>query len=232
MKKEKIVFSIVIFIVSALLVASAYIQIRTVEKTNLLGIESMREEELREEIVEWKAKYNEISEKLNMNQQKINEYTNNIKNNQLSSELLDKELSEYNMLVGKTNVIGNGIIIKITDIYGNGLAASSLVDLINELKYAEAEAISINGQRIINMTDIVEIADKYILINGERISGPYEIRVIGNQEKLEEVLNYPDTGFISYYKSMGYKIELNKQNDVKINAYKKPIVLKYINEGE
>ena len=47
-----------------------------------------------------------------------------------------------------------------------------------------------------------------------------------------EVLNYPDTGFISYYKSMGYKIELNKQNDVKINAYKKTIVLKYINEGE
>ena len=135
MKKGKIVISIVVFFLSILLVASMYIQFRTVEKTNSMGIEAMREDELRQEVLNWKNKYNEVDEKLQSNNEKINEYSQIIQNNQQSSELLDKELKEYNMLVGKTNVTGDGIVLKLSDNQEVSFTASNLIYLINELKY-------------------------------------------------------------------------------------------------
>lgn len=231
MEKGKITISIVVFFISVMLVSLIFIQFRTVEETNSMGIESMREDELRQEILEWKTKYNEVEEKVESNNQKIEEYSKIVQNNQQASELLDSELKEYNMLVGKTNVTGQGIVLKLTDNSNMSYTASNLVYLVNELKYAGAEAISINGQRIINSTDIVGInSNQYILVNGERVVSPYEVKAIGNKDEIEKIINFPNEGFFQYYKNKGYTIEMNYQDDIKINAYNKEITLKYIKE--
>lgn len=70
MEKGKITISIVVFFISVMLVSLIFIQFRTVEETNSMGIESMREDELRQEILEWKTKYNEVGEKVESNNQK------------------------------------------------------------------------------------------------------------------------------------------------------------------
>lgn len=229
MEKGKITISIVIFMITTMLVALMFIQFRTVEETNSIGIESMREDELRQEILNWKTKYNEIDEKIKSNNQKIEEYSNTIQNNQESSALLDNELKEYNMLVGKTDVVGEGIILKLTDNQDYSYTASNLVYLVNELKYAGAEAISINNQRIINTTDIVGInSNQYILVNGERIVGPYEIKAIGNKDEFEKIINFEKEGFVPYYKAKGYTIEMKYQDNIRISSYSKEISVKYL----
>lgn len=231
MEKGKVTISIMAFFVTIMLVSSMFIQFRTVEETNSMGIESMREDELRQEVLSWKNKYNEIDEKLQSNNKKIEEYSNMIKNNQQSSELLDNELKEYNMLIGKTNVIGDGVVLKLTDNQEMSFTASNLVSLVNELKYAGAEAISINNQRIVNSTDIVGINNnQYILVNGERIVSPYEIKAIGSEEEFEKLLNFPENGFVPFYKKRGYAINMETQKDIKINAYDKEIALKYLKD--
>lgn len=230
MEKGKITISIVVFFVSIMLVSSIFIQVRTVEKTNSLGIESMREDELRQEMLNWKSQYNELDEKIQSNNQKINEYSSIIQNKQEASDLLDKELSEFDMLVGKTNVIGDGVELILTDTDDVSFSASNLINLVNELKYAEADAISINDQRIINSTEIVSINSKYILVNGERVVSPYVIKAIGNQDKFEEILNFPNEGYVPAYKKRGYTIEMNKKSNIRINAYNKDINLKYVTE--
>lgn len=233
MKKDKITISIIVFFVSIMLASSMFIQFRTVEKTNSMGIESMREDELRQEIMNWKTKYNEVDEKIQLNNQKIEEYTNIIQNNQQASELLDSELKEYNMLVGKTNVIGEGIVLNLVDTSEQSFSASNLTYLVNELKYAGAEAISINNQRVINSTDIVSINNnQYILVNGERIVSPYEVKAIGNRDELDKILNFKYEGFVPYYKSKGYTIDISFQSNIRIPAYDKEITLKYIKEEE
>lgn len=231
MNKGKITISIVVFFVTAMLVASMYIQFRTVEESNSIGIEVMREDELRQEVLSWRNKFNEINEKIESNNQKINEYTNIIQNNQQSSEVIDTELKEYDMLVGKTNVTGCGVVLKLNDNNEMSFTASNLIYLVNELKYAGAEAISINGQRIINNTDIVGINNnQYILVNGERIVGPYEVKAIGNKEEFDKILNFKDSGFIPYYRNKGYSIEMNYSDNIDINAYNKDISLKYLKD--
>ncbi len=231
MNKGKITISIVVFFITTMLVASMYIQFRTVEESNSIGIEVMREDELRQEVLSWRNKFNEIDEKIESNNQKINEYTNIIQNNQQSSEVIDTELKEYDMLVGKTNVTGCGVVLKLNDNNEMSFTASNLIYLVNELKYAGAEAISINGQRIINNTDIVGINNnQYILVNGERIVGPYEVKAIGNKEEFDKILNFKDSGFIPYYRNKGYSIEMNCSDNIDINAYNKDISLKYLKD--
>lgn len=232
MDKGKKVISIVVFLITVVLVSLISIQFKTVEETNSIGIETMQEEELRKSIVEWKLKYEEVNNKVEANYGKIGEYTNVIQNNKQASEMLDNELAEYNMLVGKTNVVGEGIVLKLSDSFARTYSSGNLVYLINELKYAGAEAISINGQRIINMTDIVTIQEKYILINGQKINAPYEVKVIGDRSKLKEVLEFPKDGFIDDYRNQGYLIEMTESNEVHIPAYNQEIELKYLKEVE
>ena len=231
MEKGKVTISIIVFFITIVLVSLTFIQFRTVEETNSIGIETMREDELRQEVFNWKSKYNEVDEKIASNNQKIQEYTSIIKNNQQSSELLDEELKEFNMLVGKTSVTGNGVVLKLTDSPEQSYSASNLIYLVNELKYAGAEAISINNQRIVNTTDIVGInGNQYILVNGERVVSPYEVRAIGNQDEFDKILNFAQAGFVPHYKSKGYTIEISFQSNIRINAYDKEITLKYIKE--
>ena len=232
MEKGKGIITFVIFLISIMLVALISIQVRTIENSNSMGIESMQEDELRAQVSEWKTKYEEIHSKVDSNNQKIDEYTNTIQNNKQSSELLDKELNEYNMLVGKTNVTGSGVVLKLTDSFITSYTSSNLSYIVNELKNAGAEAISINGQRIINMTDIVMIQTRYILINGERITAPYEVKVIGDKNKLNEALTFPNEGLIDYYRNKDYTIEMSIQDNIHIPAYNKEINLKYIEEAK
>ena len=64
MEKGKVTISVVIFFITAMLVSLMFIQFRTVEETNSLGIEDMREDELRQEMIRWKTQFEEIDSKL------------------------------------------------------------------------------------------------------------------------------------------------------------------------
>ena len=61
--------------------------------------------------------------------------------------------------------------------------------IVNNLKEAGAEAISINEQRIVNMSDIVTVSDVIIRVNQQRILTPYIIKAIGNQSYLESAMS-------------------------------------------
>lgn len=233
MNKNKVVISIVFGVISIFLVAIMSIQLKTIDQTDITTLESMQEEELRNEILQLKEKNGEIENKIDENEEKIKEYEETLNNNQKASELLDNELKEYEELIGLTDVSGEGIILTLTDTDIRSYKPSNLVDFVNELKYAGATAISINDNRIINTTEIVEISKKYILLNGnQRISSPYIIKAIGDKQKMLETLNLKDEGYIDLYKSAEYDIKLEENSNITIYKYNKDINIEYIKEGE
>lgn len=219
MEKNKIIISFIIGAVCVILVAIMFAQFKVVEETDITGIETAREEELQTMLSSWKTKYEEIEEKLKDTQMKIAEYQEKIDSNEQASELLDKELEQTNLLVGKTNVIGEGVIITLKDNEEETIEASDLRYLVNELKSAGAEAISINDKRIINMTEIVNVNNSRIYINEEPNVSPYVVKAIGNQTYLSSALNLKDSGFIDSYKKLGKTVELKKEKNITINAY-------------
>jgi uncharacterized protein YlxW (UPF0749 family) len=192
-KKEKIVMAISVGISCFALVLVMCMQFKVVQETDITSIENMKESELRTELSEWKSKYEEINSKYDEIEEKISEYQNKKESNNETSELLKEELEQVNKSLGKTDVQGEGIIITINNIEDDDLVvktkAEDLLLIVNQLKNGGAEAISINDERIVNMSDIVSIGAEgdnfFIKINGKRILAPYVIKAIGNQSYLE-----------------------------------------------
>ena len=134
------------------------------------------------------------------------------------------------MYLGKTDVEGQGIVITINDINSediNPISAEDLLIIVDYLKLAGAEAISINGERIINMSDIVYVGNSVIFVNQQRILAPYKIRAIGDSTKLESTL-LGNGGYIEELKNIGFDINIERENKVTIPKYSKEIRYKYM----
>lgn len=219
MKKNKLELSIIIGIVCIILVSIMLAQFKSVEETNVAGIEAAREEELQAMLSSWKTKYEEIEEKLQDTNNKIIEYTETINSNKQADELLQEELEQSNLLAGKTNVIGDGVIVTLQDNEETSIEASDLRTLVNELRLAGAEAISINNKRILNMSEIV-FAGGRIFINEEPTTSPYTVKAIGDQTYLSSALSLKTSGFIDSNTKLGKTVNMRKERNITIEAYK------------
>ena len=96
---------------------------------------------------------------------------------------------ELGVLAGTVAAQGPGITLTIRDPHG-GVQADSLLDTLQELRAAGAEAIQINNVRVVSDTYFTEGTDG-VLIDGHKVSQPYEFKVIGNPPDLEPALNIP-----------------------------------------
>lgn len=229
-KKGKITMTITMTIACFALAFVMSMQFKIVNQTDIAEIENMRETELRAELTNWKAKYEETEEKFNETQAKIQEYKKTKQSNQETEKLVDKELEQVDMNLGKTDVEGEGIQVVLRETENEEISkinADDLLVIVNSLKLAGAEAISINSERIINMSDIVTINDTFIKVNGQRILAPYVIKAIGNQTYLESAL-LGNGGYVDELKKMGHDVSIEKPNKVSITKYHDEIKIKYM----
>lgn len=229
MKKGKITITITIGMMCLILTMVIFIQFKTINQTDITSLENMREDELRTEISNFKKKIEEIRKQIQDTNTKIAEYEETISGNKEASEVLMKELEEQNNLLGKTDVKGNGIVITLTDKNGEKITAEDLRLLLNELKLAGAEAISINDQRIVYDSYIVDIGDTFIRVNGVRIVSPYEVKAIGNQTYLESELSTKQYGFIDSKKTEGKEVSLSRKDNILIKKYSGNLNMEYAN---
>lgn len=234
LKLNNFAVAIVMFIVCVSLVSVMLMQFKTVEETDITDIENMREAELRKSLAEWKSKYEEVSTTLDDTNKKIAEYQEKIEKNEAASELISKELEQSNTAVGKTDVVGEGVIVTLNDGEEENIEAWDLIYLVNELRYAGAEAISINGIRITNMTEIVDLAEyTYISVDGKRLEAPYVVKAIGNQTYLTSVLNMKDSGYVDIYISAtDKKVEIEQSKKIEIPKYNGEMIYKYMKAEE
>lgn len=237
MKKGKGIMIVTIGFICFILTYIMIMQFKTVEETNITQIENMRESELSEKLGSWKEKYETTNSKLEEVKEKLNSYKEKRESNQEASELLNKELSQVRAIAGVTDVKGDGVVITYRDeedSYLGKIDSSKLIELVNELRLAGAEAISINDQRIVNMSDIIDIevdGAQFVLVNKKRVTSPYIIKAIGNQKDLENTLTTKKIGFIQ----RNTNASVEKQNNIKISKYANEIKIKYssvVEEGK
>lgn len=134
-----------------------------------------------------------------------------------------KEIDKIKRSLSFTNTYGDGIIIKIdssNDEVGNIASIidynKTLINIINDLKEYGAEFISINNQRINQYSDIV-LAGSHINVNSVPIAQPYEIKAIGNINKLSkyeptESEYIEDNQIVKIEKKIQYNMNMEKIN--------------------
>ena len=229
MKKGKFTITITIGIMCFILTMLIFMQVKTVSQTNISELEIMRESELKTEITSLKTKYEEVIAKIQETNDKILEYEEAAIAGEKASELLESELKETEDLLGKNNVTGEGIIIKMSNGGLSKINSEDLLNLVNTLKNAGAEAISINEQRIVYDTYIVDINESgHITINGTRVVAPYTIKAIGNTTYLESSVAQKNYGYIDTQVAEGKQVTLERAESVTIPAHNKSLDFEYV----
>lgn len=231
MKKEKIIISITIAIACFMLAMTMFMQFKVVHQTDITSIETMTEAELRSELNAIRDKYMKLAEQHSETLVKLNDYKKEYKTDEDTKETLENELYQQKILLGMTVVEGPGIIITIKEenVENDRITYEDLLIIINSLKGAGAEAISINGHRLITTSYIFDIGSTFIRVNGERILSPYTIKVIGNQTYLESAL-LGSGGYVDELQKYGFDILIERYHNISVEAYSDgQIKAKYMN---
>ncbi|MFF4322793.1 DUF881 domain-containing protein [Streptomyces sp. NPDC001568] len=103
-------------------------------------------------------------------------------------QTVEKE-RQLGILAGTVAAQGPGITLRITDPQGQ-VQSDQLLDTLQELRAAGAEAIQINGVRVVASSFFSDEAGG-VAIDGKKITQPYEFKVIGRPQDLEPALNIP-----------------------------------------
>ena len=139
------------------------------------------------------------------------------------------------LLAGTTAVEGAGIEVVLDDSAIPKKANENpnlyiihdedLLRVLNELRAAGAEAISLNDQRIVAMSE-VRCAGPTVSVNNIRSAPPYVIKAIGAPKTLTSALRLRG-GVVETFEFWGIQVKIKSQDKVQIPALKAPRNFEY-----
>ena len=226
MKKIKPV--ITLGILSMIVTVGISVQLKTIKAADISGTIQLTDSNLKKSLLQTKTNYEDSVKKLADTDKELENLRNNVLNIESDVETQEK-IKKYEIILGLTKVQGEGVTITVADNNeqkDNSSFASinnsnylvhdgNLVAIINELKIAGAEAISINGKRIVNSTSI-NCAGNVIQINGEKVGSPFVINAIGDKDLLYGELT-KNGGTLKKKKKYGVLTSIKKVDSIEID---------------
>jgi len=143
------------------------------------------------------------------------------------TRLMKEELQNYRVALGLMPVRGPGIeltlgdsTMRAGDTFGGQevyvIHDWDLVQIANELWAAGAEAVALNGQRLVAGSAIVCSA-RLIEVNGVAISSPFTFLAIGDKANLMSALNIRD-GSLDRLRVLQFQVKITPRDDIVIPA--------------
>lgn len=148
---------------------------------------NVRLESVKDELLTQKENNEDLRKRNEELQKRVLEYESSQGNLSQLEKSLESELERVRWIAGLTDVTGAGLVVKIEYIGKESIRENAILRLINELKAAEAQAISIEGERIVAMSEIKKGGD-FIVVNGKQMVSPFTVKAIGDPKKLENSL--------------------------------------------
>ncbi|MFR2534088.1 MAG: DUF881 domain-containing protein [Clostridia bacterium] len=238
MKKNQV--AITLGLVCIVLTIAIVVQMNTIKGTSSTVAQTLTEDGLRDEVLRAKEKYDNTFKELENAEKQLAKIREKATQNDNTAEEKAEQIKKNNHLLGLTNVEGEGIEITLKDDPNATRESISILDdisnhlvhdsdlrmIVNELKNAGAEAISINGQRIVSTTGIMCIGN-VIKVNDEKVGSPFVIKAIGFPEMLTTALDRPG-GFLEQLNLDGIVTSIKKSTHVQVPKYTGVISSKYM----
>ncbi len=172
-------------------------------------------------------------------QSKLTEIENSASQENTLIKGMKDELDKFKKIAGFTALVGQGIEIVVdnpsSDVnYGYEIDIVKdyelLLALVNELNAAGAEAISVNGQRLISTSEI-RAAGESISVNTVYINAPIIIQAIGNTEVLDGAVNLR-FGIVSRLRDSYYQVYVQTKEQIEIPKYAEILQFNYASPVE
>ena len=223
---NKKLISLLLGIMCMLLTLGIAIQIKTINQMNNKSVtNSATENDLRDSVLKTKEKYDNTYAKVEKLEKELEELQTSASVNSDEANELQEKLKEYKKILGLTEVSGNGLEITLKDgdenqsksVLSSIVHDGDILQVVNALRNAGADAISVNDQRIVN-TSAISCIGNVVKINGEKVGAPFVIKAIGNPEWLYGAIEM-NGGYVSNLRREGVDVEVKKVKDITIPKY-------------
>jgi uncharacterized protein YlxW (UPF0749 family) len=119
------------------------------------------------------------------------------------------------ILLGTLPATGPGVSVLVTD-PGGALTGEDLLDVVEELRGAGAEAIQFGTVRVTTSTSF-EGSGGTVDVDGAELTAPYRVLAIGDPKTLDTALNIPG-GVAATVRAAGGSVSVSEQRHVTIDV--------------
>ncbi|OZS79209.1 hypothetical protein CF394_01970 [Tetzosporium hominis] len=219
--RGKIILSVVSLTLGFILAFSFSVSQKRNQEVAINSATYGQTESVRQELIEQKERNKELSEELRDVQETIRDYEQQAGSNTSSLDELVKEAEALRLLTGEVPVKGEGYRVQLEDgeydpdqVNPNDYIVHEghVFMVINELKIAGAEAVSVNGKRI-HETSYIRCTGPVITVDGETFPAPFIIEAIGNSATLSEAVELSG-GILDQLKGQQIRIQTEKVSEL------------------
>ncbi len=161
----------------------------------------------------------------------ISEYETAVAEGRSATETLERDVAFYRLVLALIPVRGPGVVVRLREqglpgaIVNLGVQAQDLSGLINELRSGGAEAIAVNGHRLVGTTGVGQ-DERGVFLGSVRLRGPYEIAAVGDPRALTATLNLRG-GFVEGLRSVGLAVDITVHRQLVLPASNVPARFRY-----
>ena len=175
-----------------------------------------------------------LTEQVGQLQSELELYRQQAASGDEGSEALKTELEQLEITAGLTDVEGPGVTVVLEDSTQANVTGdeadylihdNDILSVINELRSAGAEAISLNGERIL-ATSEVRCTGAVVTVNGRRYAAPYVIFAIGDPDTLYSALTMRN-GVVDILSQWGITVRVTASDQLLIPAYSGTVDYQY-----
>ncbi|MDR7419132.1 MAG: DUF881 domain-containing protein [Armatimonadota bacterium] len=158
-------------------------------------------------------------------QRRLAEYERATAEGRTLAAAMSRELDSLRIAVGLKAMRGPGVTVRLEDAKTQPKGSTpvvvtyqDLVSVINELWAAGAEAVAVNGHRVTATTGFGQVGGT-VVVNLQRLTGPFTIVALGDPATLEGALNIRG-GLIDGLRALGLSITTSRQAELQVPAYR------------
>lgn len=185
----------------------------------------------------------ELKKLIGQLREQIDQQQSQLANAKTTLTEIGQELEAQKRDGGMVALKGPGLIVTVDDSASQTIPAGDdpslyivheyhLRDVVNALWQSGAEAVAINGERLVGSTSVYCVGST-IMVNSTRLSPPYEIVAIGDPSAMEIWLNNPSVlqELKTRCKVYGLQFKTARSDDLTVPSYTGSLAVKYTSSG-
>jgi len=189
--------------------------ITQVRATSIEGLDNLREDELVRIFADVDRDGDRLAEEIRGLEDSLTLLEGRSTNEAEAQRAAQQRVDALGILAGTAPAQGPGIVLTIRD-PGGSVSSPVILDAIQELRDAGAEAIQVGDERVVAQTWFKD-ADTGILVSGTVVSPPYVIRAIGDANTLAGAMEIPG-GVTATVRRSGGESDVEIRDKVSIDA--------------
>lgn len=188
-------------------------------------LESERPEDLARILADLNAEADVLARQVSSLRVRIERYRSSGEKGRLALEDAKESLADLQVLAGLVPTTGPGVKLTVTDTQGQ-VTWESILDLVQELRDAGAEALAIDGHRVVVSTWFGP-ADGGVAVDGEAVRPPFELEAVGSPNALREALQIRGGPVAVMDAEPGVAVAIVEHGHLTLPALQRPIEFQY-----